>query len=87
MTTPWWHHELDLVTGVPPNAGTHLDRQTGEVLPPEQVYVRSNFPVPVIDPEGWGLDIAIGDEHRRLTLHDVLYINSLFVFYDILRLC
>lgn len=72
MTTPLWHHELDLVTAVPPNAGTPLHRQTGEMLEPEQVYVRSNFPVPVIDPEGWELSIAIGGSRRTMSLQDVL---------------
>jgi sulfite oxidase len=75
-----WASELEVVTQVPPNAGTPVARQTGDPLHQAGVYVRSNFPVPAIDAGSWclSLDVASPVEldldaiasfpHRRMTL-------------------
>jgi sulfane dehydrogenase subunit SoxC len=56
-----WSEALEVVTEVPPNAGTPLADQTGEELDPGSVYVRSNFPVPRIDPDSWVLRFELDD--------------------------
>ena len=69
MDVEHWYDQLEVVTENPPNAGTPLRVQTGDAVPPAQVYVRSNFPVPDIDPDTWRLNV--GD--ARLTLDDIAH--------------
>lgn len=61
MTPPSWSDHLEVVTEVPPNAGTPLADQRGPLLGADRVYVRSNFPVPAIDLSEWRLTMAMGD--------------------------
>ena len=59
-----WSTHLEMVSAIPPNAGTWLFNQTGVALPQDHVYVRSNFAVPPIDHEPWFLDVSMTERHR-----------------------
>ncbi len=59
------------LTDLPPNAETHLRQLRPEVTPTDAFYIRSNFPVPDIEADGFTLRVRGAGATSEFTLDDL----------------